>query len=196
MCHKLCTESLECTWGKEKDNDIERNKEGRTWRLVRIPRELLIFLLLGPIVMFRLVNVWQELCFYLVLPLFHVLFWVLPVISKRTCRHRQRGTAKICDIYKIFFFVSKNVQEIYVRGAFSLLLPFFFSGSECCACGRCPARRRTAYDGRPVDSAYALAKNTNSRFIPVFFSLLTLSYYTYICFFSLFLSISFTYLRK
>ena len=125
MCHKLCTESLECTWGKEKDNDIERNKEGRTWRLVRIPRELLIFLLLGPIVMFRLVNVWQELCFYLVLPLFHVLFWVLPVISKRTCRHRQRGTAKICDIYKIFFFVSKNVQEIYVRGAFSLLLPFF-----------------------------------------------------------------------
>ena len=128
MCHKLCTESLECTWGKEKDNDIERNKEGRTWRLVRIPRELLIFLLLGPIVMFRLVNVWQELCFYLVLPLFHVLFWVLPVISKRTCRHRQRGTAKICDIYKIFFFVSKNVQEIYVRGAFSLLLPFFVTG--------------------------------------------------------------------
>jgi hypothetical protein len=51
--------------------------------------------------------------------------------------------------------------------------PFFFSGSECCACGRCPAGRRTAYDGRPVDSAYALAKRQQMkelvlRFIPDF----------------------------
>jgi hypothetical protein len=67
--------------------------------------------------------------------------------------------------------VKKKVKR-NIRGA--LLLPFFFSGSECCACGRCPAGRRTAYDGRPVDSAYALAKRQQMkefvlRFIPDFF---------------------------
>ena len=70
---------------------------------------------------FRLVNVWQELCFYL--PPFSIfIFFVAAVIERGVKKSKSKEGASL----------------------FHSVL-----------CVWCPAKRRTAYDGHPADSAYA-----------------------------------------
>lgn len=167
----------------------KKNKEGRTFDCRRSPVNCRFLLLLYVPTCECVTRALLLSCS----PLFLVDFGP-PIALGQLCRRRQRVNQNILYFYTFLFLFFYEWKEVKRED-----LHFFFSGCECCACRRCPARRRTAYDGRPVDSAYALAKikgQTKKKICFVSFLILLLCLLSFGYTMPLFCTILFFFLSK
>lgn len=155
----LCSTCKPYKRDKHERRKKKKNKEGRTFDCRRSPVNCRFLLLLYVPTCECVTRALLLSCS----PLFLVDFGP-PIALGQLCRRRQRVNQNILYFYTFLFLSFTSEKKLREKTSI-----FSFSGCECCACRRCPARRRTAYDGRPVDSAYALAKIKGQTKKKIFF---------------------------